>query len=1471
MKVLQLPLNNDGCVNSGIIRIPNSSYTIEVQLLLGTRFHHPNSVLESNHTASGEFETINPTKPYSILEDMHFKINLTRAGAYSFRITNGNEQSHPVRYIVDPTIEINGKKVPTEALCIQTNYGRCIGTVDQWLNNLKPIAELGYNMVHLPPFQELGEKSHYSLKDQLQVSKYLFPKNFPAKDRWNLLREEMKKIEKQLGIVFMADVVLNHTNPEAEWLKDHPEAGYNLVNSPWLKPAYYVDKILNDLSNDIADGKVPNLPPNLEVRHMQALRDYISNGLHHSQLHRYFTIDVDAAINQLINEPPNLSKEFEMIRMRSVNYGLPQKLNILRTRGIVNDKTYDMGSIKVDINYAAALYRSAEMHDKAQIDEFRMALNTINLPYYQHYDAIIKDIVDSVVNTFQYNRYDPNGPQYGPVTKKFPLVWRYFSEIETSNGEIMPLANNGWVFSDNPTDDFIAEGKDCYLRRQVVIWGDNVKLRYGNKPEDNPWLWEHMRKYIQSVSDVVHGLRLDNAHSTPLPVSEYFIKEARKINPDMYIVAELFTGSEDLDIKYINHIGINAFIREGARHVEPNQMTHMLWSAGGVPIAAVDLLDRESVLKSVRQIPGVIFDLTHDNQPPGFDPLAVSASFAMSVSPYASNRGYDDMLSFVPSVVEEFRTYPLSQDQPAFQPFRKILNNLHIEMAEHNLNEIATMYYGGVVSIFRCNSQTGEGVWTITRVNGEMKTNKITYPSPVSDLIFEGRILDCQRTNCSDWSDEKTPITPSRCKIYLNKNITDLKLVRLHNDTKEIELVDFPVGSAVSFRTKLPSEICEFINTLDTESLTNMFKQKIQKIGIIELAILLFRCSDEEWNTLGHGPFDIPYFGCPFYAGTLGIETAFNFAAKSPEGMNSPVFNNVRDGDWLIEFMCSRLYQNPRLIQLEAPLRSACESLRCLPRNLIPKYLDRIVKALNKAAIDSIIERSSSFIQHGDEFVRSLATSAVSFYTPIKNAQLVHPNLQRLFVGFVNRMDTSTAAGFPHFSTGFMRSWGRDTMIALRGLFMVTGRFSDARDQLIGFAACLRHGLIPNLHDGGMNPRYNARDATWWFLQALQDYSIMSGEGGNVFQIQVPHLFPTDDENEHRRKWFKCRTRPTWTMGDVVQTILSSHANGIHFVEWNAGQQIDSVMKTDGFSIDIITDWSNGFIIGGNQCNCGTWMDKMGSSDKAGNKGIPATPRDGADIEIIGLLASTLRWLDECQKNGSYKYDGVVVEATKQKVSWESWANLIKANFETWFYIPEKKEEDDDYFIEDKHVGLRGIYKDTIGSSQEFGDYQFRPNLCIAMTVAPELFDPVHAVKCLNLVEERLMGKIGMRTLDPSDFRYRPYYVNSDDSDDFLTSHGFNYHNGPEWVWPVGYFFRASMRFRRGITTRMKHMLAMIKKAQIGSWACGLPELTQKDGEPCNDGCQNQAWSISAILDILYDYSLYTDADMIAWESELKE
>jgi glycogen debranching enzyme len=158
-------------------------------------------------------------------------------------------------------------------------------------------------------------------------------------------------------------------------------------------------------------------------------------------------------------------------------------------------------------------------------------------------------------------------------------------------------------------------------------------------------------------------------------------------------------------------------------------------------------------------------------------------------------------------------------------------------------------------------------------------------------------------------------------------------------------------------------------------------------------------------------------------------------------------------------------------------------------------------------------------------------------------------------------------------------------------------------------------------------------------LQSIQDYTVSSPDGLSLLTVSVKRRFPKDDT------WVQwddpCAYAFSSSIAEIIQEILQRHADGISFREYDAGPDLDMQMKDEGFNMDIKVDWKTGFVLGGNANNCGTWMDKMGESQKAGTKGVPGTPRDGAPVEITGLLKSTLRWLDELWSAGKFPFKGV--------------------------------------------------------------------------------------------------------------------------------------------------------------------------------------------------------------------------------------
>ncbi|CAF4410675.1 unnamed protein product, partial [Rotaria socialis] len=210
----------------------------------------------------------------------------------------------------------------------------------------------------------------------------------------------------------------------------------------------------------------------------------------------------------------------------------------------------------------------------------------------------------------------------------------------------------------------------------------------------------------------------------------------------------------------------------------------------------------------------------------------------------------------------------------------------------------------------------------------------------------------------------------------------------------------------------------------------------------------------------------------------------------------------------------------------------------------------------------------------------------------------------------------------------------------------------------------------------------------------------------------------------------------------------------------------------------------------------------------------------------------------------------------KTKLLLTDWLNRIDENFEKEFWIDESNSS--------QFVNRKQIYKDTINSTLQWTDYQLRPNFLIAAVIAPEMFNKTNIWLALKQVETILLGKYGIKTLDPSDYNYVGDYVNDDDSHDYKRAHGFNYHNGPEWLWLTGYYLRAKLYWSKqqsdSITLKetIKHIRKIISLhidlLNLNDWK-GLPELTNDDGQSCSYSCYIQSCSCATFLEVLYDLS----------------
>jgi len=1392
----------------------------------------------------------------------------------------------PIHYIdVSPNLTLRGKDLPLNALSIFSVISKFMGQYPaDWDKHLHGISQRNYNMVHFTPLMERGaSNSPYSIFDQLTFDPAFFPNG--ESDVASLV----SRMEKEYGLLTLTDVVWNHTAHNSKWLEEHPEAGYSVETAPWLESALELDTALLKFSDDLESLGLPTEFKDTEdlVKVMNALRKQVVDGI---RLWEFYVIDVKADAKKIVDawttgdvDKPSLehsnvqrfkdlSPSEQTLTVREL--GIPDSNKVLGRFG--RSVKASFGAAVLTVLHGEYTQDGSNLGD-VEASLFKL-LDAVNVPLYEEYDTDVASIMDQLFNRIKYLRIDDHGPKLGRVHKESPLIEAYFTRLPDNevtkkhNPKALALVNNGWIWNADAMRDNAGPDSKAYLRREVIVWGDCVKLRYGSSPKDNPFLWDFMTRYTQLMAKYFGGFRIDNCHSTPLVVAEYLLDKARKVRPDLTVFAELFTGSEEADYVFVKRLGINALIREAMQAWSTEELSRLVHRHGGRPIGSFDV-DLPSAGSShaiasakggatdekithIRPLPvqALFMDCTHDNEVPAQkrdarDTLPNAALVAMCASAIGSVMGYDEIYPKLVDLVHESRKYSSSfsgsQDIKAgageggIGGVKKILNDLHTKMGVEGYDETHIHHDGEFITVHRVHPKTRKGIFLIAHT---------AFPGNDSGAILDPTNISGTRAkHLGSWVLDVDASDGARSSALAD----DKELKGLPSHTRDIEATtiegnqdDVTVtvskalvpGSIALFETWIPTaEHAEGLDNFVSSGADEAFSE----LSLVDLNFALYRCEAEERDSSNgqDGVYNIPKHGPLVYAGLQGWWSVLEDIIKYNQ-LGHPLCDHLREGQWALDFVVQRMEKvatkegHAALHKPAAWLKEKFDAVRGLPNFLLPRYFAIILQVAYNAAWKSGIHKFGDLVRHGQEFVHQLAMVSVQ-QTGFVNSASLWPTKQV----------PSLAAGLPHFAVDWARCWGRDVFISIRGLFLCTGRFDDAKEHILAFASVLKHGMIPNLLSSGKLPRYNSRDSVWFFLQAIQDYTNMVPDGINLLQEKVPRRFlPYDDT------WFPFDDpraySQTPTVLEVIQEVFQRHAHGMSFREYNAGSDLDIQMKPEGFQIDIKVDWDTGIIFGGSQNNCGTWQDKMGESEKAGNKGVPGTPRDGASIEITGLSYSALSWVAKLNERNVYPYAGVDLGDGKS-ITFAEWAKKIKANFERCYFIPVNPDQDSQYDVDPSIVNRRGIYKDLYKSGKPYEDYQLRANFPIAMAVAPDLFTPEKALTALSIADSAIVGPVGMATLDPSDLNYRPYYNNSEDSTDFATSKGRNYHQGPEWVWQRGYFLRALLHFdltrRKTAEERIESFqqvtrrLDGCKKALRESPWKGLTELTNKNGEHCGD------------------------------------
>jgi predicted glycogen debranching enzyme len=249
----------------------------------------------------------------------------------------------------------------------------------------------------------------------------------------------------------------------------------------------------------------------------------------------------------------------------------------------------------------------------------------------------------------------------------------------------------------------------------------------------------------------------------------------------------------------------------------------------------------------------------------------------------------------------------------------------------------------------------------------------------------------------------------------------------------------------------------------------------------------------------------------------------------------------------------------------------------------------------------------------------------------------------------------------------------------------------------------------------------------------------------------------------------------------------------------------------EGTRFGIKVDPGDGLLVQGEEGYQLTWMD-------AKCDGWVVTPRRGKAVEINALWYNALRLLEGWTRAAGQS-------ALAEELNGH--AERCRRSFNERFWCEEG-----------------GHLFDVVESWELNGanDAACRPNQLLAVSLEHAVLERARWEPVLNVVREKLLTPVGLRSLSPDHFDFKPTYHGD------LKTRDAAYHQGTVWGWLIGPFIDAWLKVhpddRTGARKMLEGFLPHLDEACVGS----ISEVFDAVPPFHPRGCIAQAWSVAEVL-----------------------